>query len=80
MPFKIVASQWTRSSDCKPSYPNVATSEKAGSFAIESQKCTERIVYFDEPQCVAVCPVENTNVMDTSVSRLPRACLNGGGS
>lgn len=79
MPFKIVASQWTRSSACEPLYPNVATSEKAGSFAIESQKCTERIVYFDEPQCVPVCPVENTNVMDTSVSRLPRACLKGGG-
>lgn len=78
MPFKIVASQCTRSSACEPLYPNVATSEKAGNFVIESQKCTECIVYFDEPQCVAVCPVENTNVMDTSVSRLPRACLKGG--
>lgn len=78
MPFKIVASQCTRSSACEPLYPNVATSEKAGNVVIESQKCTEWIVYSDEPQCVAVCPVENTNIIDTSVPRLPRACLKGG--
>nr|WP_210262500.1 MULTISPECIES: ferredoxin [Bradyrhizobium] len=49
--------------------PNVAISEKAGSFVIEPAKCTECIGYFDEPQCVAACPVDNTCVVDTSLAR-----------
>lgn len=69
MPFKIIASQCTSSSACEPLCPNVAMSEKAGNFVIEPKKCTECSVYFDEPQCVAVCPVENTSVIDTSVPR-----------
>ncbi|UPK34609.1 ferredoxin [Bradyrhizobium sp. 186] len=68
MPFKIIASQCTSSSACEPLCPNVAMSEKAGNV-IEPKKCTECSVYFDEPQCVAVCPVENTSVIDTSVPR-----------
>ncbi|WP_080667217.1 MULTISPECIES: 4Fe-4S binding protein [Bradyrhizobium] len=69
MPFKIIASQCTSCSACEPLCPNVAISEKAGSFVIESAKCTECIGYFDEPQCVAVCPVDNTCVVDTSLPR-----------
>jgi ferredoxin len=41
---------------------------------IDPKKCTECIGYFDEPQCVAVCPVDNTCVVDTSLPRYqPRA-------
>ncbi|WP_247560503.1 ferredoxin [Bradyrhizobium sp. 138] len=69
MSFKLIASQCTSSSACEPLCPNVAMSVKAGNFAIEPKKCSECIVYFDEPQCVAVCPVENTSVIDTSVPR-----------
>ncbi|MCK1593408.1 ferredoxin [Bradyrhizobium sp. 164] len=69
MPFKIIASQCTSSSACEPLCPNVAMSVKAGNFVIESKKCTECIVHFDEPQCVPLCRVENTNVIDTSVPR-----------
>ncbi|MGY4327484.1 ferredoxin [Bradyrhizobium sp. LB7.2] len=67
MPFKIIASQRTSCLACEPLCPNVATSEEAANFVIESKKCTECIVYFDETQCVAVGPVQNTCVIDTSV-------------
>ncbi|MBR1163254.1 MULTISPECIES: 4Fe-4S binding protein [Bradyrhizobium] len=69
MPFKIIVSQCTSCSACEPLCPNVAISEKAGSFVIEPAKCTECIGYFDEPQCVAACPVDNTCVVDTSLAR-----------
>ncbi|WP_081334786.1 MULTISPECIES: 4Fe-4S binding protein [Bradyrhizobium] len=69
MPFKIIASQCTSCSACEPLCPNVAISEKAGIFVIEPAKCTECVGYFDEPQCVAACPVENTCVIDTSWPR-----------
>jgi ferredoxin len=36
---------------------------------IDPKKCTECIGHFDTPQCAAVCPVENTCVIDTSYPR-----------
>ncbi|QOG21848.1 MULTISPECIES: 4Fe-4S binding protein [Bradyrhizobium] len=69
MPFKIVASQCTSCSACEPLCPNDAISEKGGSFVIEAAKCTECVGHFDEPQCVAACPVDNTCVVDTSLPR-----------
>jgi ferredoxin len=33
---------------------------KRGMYVIEAAKCTECEGHFDKPQCVAVCPVENT--------------------
>ena len=52
----------------------MAISEKGGTFVIDPKKCTECIGHFDEPQCVAICPVENTCVVDTSLPRYqPRA-------
>ncbi|MES5486153.1 4Fe-4S binding protein [Bradyrhizobium sp. INPA03-11B] len=69
MPFKIIASQCTGCSACEPLCPNVAISEKAGTFMIDPKKCTECVGYFDEPQCVAVCPVDDTCVVDTSWPR-----------
>ncbi|MCP3367598.1 4Fe-4S binding protein [Bradyrhizobium cajani] len=69
MPFKIIASQCTSCSACEPLCPNDAISEKRGSFVIEAAKCTECVGHFDEPQCVAACPVDNTCVVDTSLPR-----------
>ncbi|MFQ3451978.1 4Fe-4S binding protein [Bradyrhizobium sp. NAS96.2] len=69
MPFKIIASQCTGCSACEPLCPNVAISEKGGTFSIDPKKCTECVGYFDEPQCVAVCPVDDTCVVDTSWPR-----------
>ena len=74
MAYKIVASQCTSCSACEAECPNVAIREKGGTFIIEPKKCTECIGYFDAPQCVAVCPVENTCVIDNAFPRYqPRA-------
>ncbi|WP_370142146.1 4Fe-4S binding protein [Bradyrhizobium yuanmingense] len=69
MPFKIIASQCTGCSACEPLCPNGAISEKEGSFFIEAAKCTECVGHFDEPQCAAACPVDNTCVVDRSLPR-----------
>lgn len=69
MPFKIIAAQCTSCSACEPECPNVAIAEKDGTFMIDPKRCTECIGHFDEPQCVAVCPVDNTCVIDTSIAR-----------
>jgi ferredoxin len=47
----------------------MAISEKNGTFVIDPAKCTECINYFDEPQCVAVCPVDDTCVIDNNYPR-----------
>ncbi|MEY9104804.1 ferredoxin [Bradyrhizobium yuanmingense] len=69
VPFKIIASQCTGCSACEPLCPNVAISEKEGHFVIEATKCTECVGHYDEPQCVAACPIDNTCVVDRSLPR-----------
>ena len=69
MAFKIISSQCTACSACEPECPNNAIREKDGTFIIEPEKCTECIGYFDDPQCVAVCPVENTCIIDAACPR-----------
>ena len=74
MTYKIIASQCTVCTMCEAECPNVAIVAKNGTYVINPKKCTECIGYFDEPQCVAVCPVPNTCVIDTTVPRYqPRA-------
>ncbi|WP_322514473.1 4Fe-4S binding protein [Rhodopseudomonas palustris] len=73
MAYKIVASQCTSCSACEPECPNVAITEKRGVFMIDPSKCTECIGHFDVPQCVAVCPVHGTCVIDNSVPRASAA-------
>lgn len=69
MAYKIVASQCTGCSACEPECPNVAIREKNGVFMIEAKKCTECIGHQDEPQCVAVCPVDRTCIIDNNYPR-----------
>ena len=69
MTLKIIASQCTGCSACEPECPNVAIYEKGGTFVINPKKCTECIGHFDSPQCIAVCPVDNTCVIDQSLPR-----------
>jgi ferredoxin len=42
---------------CEPECPNGAISQGEEIYAIDPNKCTECVGHFDEPQCVAVCPV-----------------------
>ena len=43
---------------CEPACPNQAISMGAAVYVIDPARCTECVGHFDEPQCVAVCPVE----------------------
>ena len=69
MPYKIVASQCTNCTACEALCPNQAISEKGNTFVIDPDKCTECIGHFDDPQCVAICPVDDTCIVDTSLPR-----------
>lgn len=73
MAYKIVASQCTGCSACEPECPNVAIKEKNGVFVIDPKKCTECISHYDEPQCAAACPVDDTCIIDTGYPRYQAA-------
>ncbi len=69
MAYKIVGSQCTGCSACESECPNKAIYEKDGIFAINPKKCTECIGFFDQPQCVAACPIDDTCIIDESYPR-----------
>ena len=73
MAYKIVTSSCTACSACEPECPNVAIVEKNDTFVIKPEKCTECIGYFDDPQCVAACPVDNTVIIDKNYPRYEAA-------
>jgi ferredoxin len=43
---------------CRPECPNDAIAEGDPLYTINPDLCTECIGFFDEPQCVAVCPTD----------------------
>ena len=43
---------------CEPVCPNRAITMGPEIYVIAPALCTECVGHFDEPQCVAVCPVE----------------------
>lgn len=43
---------------CEPECPNDAIYQGAEIYEIDSNKCTECVGHFAEPQCVAICPVD----------------------
>ena len=43
---------------CEPECPNEAIYQGVEIYEIDPKKCTECVGHFDEPQCVAVCPVD----------------------
>ena len=43
---------------CESDCPNEAISDGPGIFVIDATRCTECVGYNDEPQCIAICPVE----------------------
>ncbi|WP_100656237.1 YfhL family 4Fe-4S dicluster ferredoxin [Alteromonas flava] len=42
---------------CPVECPNEAISMGADFYQIDSNRCTECVGHYDEPNCVAVCPV-----------------------
>ncbi|MCL1861099.1 MAG: YfhL family 4Fe-4S dicluster ferredoxin [Proteobacteria bacterium] len=43
---------------CEPECPNSAISQGDEVYVIDPAKCTECVGHFDDPQCIAVCPVD----------------------
>ncbi|MDR0529220.1 MAG: YfhL family 4Fe-4S dicluster ferredoxin [Zoogloeaceae bacterium] len=43
---------------CEPECPNNAITQGDEIYEIDPDKCTECVGHYDEPQCVAVCPVD----------------------
>lgn len=43
---------------CEPACPNKAIYQGAEIYEIDPARCSECVGHFDEPQCIAVCPVE----------------------
>jgi len=42
---------------CEPACPNTAIYPGEDHYLINPELCTECVGHFDEPQCVALCPV-----------------------
>lgn len=43
---------------CEPECPNGAISQGDEIYEIDPNLCTECVGHFDEPTCIAVCPVD----------------------
>lgn len=43
---------------CEPACPNQAIFQGELVYEIDPNKCTECVGHFDEPQCIAVCPID----------------------
>lgn len=69
MAYKIISDECTNCAACETECPNDAINEKKSVFRIAADLCSECIGYFDEPQCVAVCPIPDCIVIDDSVPR-----------
>ena len=49
---------------CVDECPNDAISEGESIYVVNPDLCTECVGFFDEPQCINVCPVEDTIIPD----------------
>ncbi len=43
---------------CREECPTEAIEENDPIYLIDSDRCTECVGFFDEPQCISVCPVD----------------------
>ncbi len=43
---------------CEPECPNEAIFQGVEIYEITTDKCTECVGHYDEPQCIQVCPVD----------------------
>jgi len=60
-------------SACLDECPNKAISSRSSAFVIDPAKCTECVGYFDEPQCVELCPIDATCIINPNVPRYQAA-------
>ena len=52
---------------CEPECPNSAIYQGDEIYEIDPLRCTECVGHFDEPQCAAVCPVDDCCISDPDV-------------
>lgn len=52
---------------CEPECPNEAIFQGEEIYEIDPNKCTECVGHFDEPQCVAVCPIDCIPVDENNI-------------
>lgn len=52
---------------CEPECPNEAIYQGKEIYEIDPNKCTECVGHFDEPQCVAVCPIDCIPVDENNI-------------
>ena len=50
--------------NCEPACPNKAISPGENIYVIDTQRCTECVGAFDQPQCIDVCPIEGCITID----------------
>jgi ferredoxin len=43
---------------CREECPTSAIEENDPIYIIDADRCTECVGFFDEPQCISVCPVD----------------------
>ena len=60
MAMTIDLDQCTACGDCKPVCPTDSIKVKRGSYRIEADTCTECEGEYEDPQCLAVCPMEGS--------------------
>ncbi len=53
-----ITEECTNCMACEPECPNKAITMGQDIFEIDPDLCTECVGFFDEQQCVAVCPVD----------------------
>lgn len=54
----LINEECTSCGACEPECPNEAISEGEDLYVIDPARCTECVGFFDEAQCIAVCPVD----------------------
>ena len=54
----MITEECTSCGACVEDCPNQAISEGDPVYVIDPEKCTECTGFFDEPQCIVVCPIE----------------------
>lgn len=73
MAYMIQEDSCTGCSACISECPNKAISDRSSAFYIDPAKCTECIGHYDEPQCVAVCPIPKTCIVNPDLPRYQAA-------
>lgn len=67
---------------CEPACPNTAIYQGELIYEIYPSKCTECVGHFEEPQCVAVCPVnciiKDPNHVETQAQLLAKYVIING--